>query len=94
MTSSSPLPDFEVLSGTWESPALEPMPLPDGGQMFLTRAFDFDDKKRGFAFRCGQIPIAAGGYLTVSAKENANRRAPGPRSLAPAQPYFISRGAC
>jgi hypothetical protein len=45
MTPSSPLPDFEVLSGTWESPVLESMPLPVGGQMFLTRAFDFDDKK-------------------------------------------------
>jgi hypothetical protein len=45
MTSSSALPDFDVLCGTWESPVLGLMPLPDGRQMFLTRAFDFDDKK-------------------------------------------------
>jgi hypothetical protein len=43
------LPDIETLNGTWESPALEPMPREgrsDGGasQRFVTRAFDFQDR--------------------------------------------------
>lgn len=38
----SPLPDYDTLAGTWESPELEPLPGADGNQTFLSRAFDFD----------------------------------------------------
>ncbi len=45
MTPSISLPDIETLKGTWESPELEPMPLPDGNKMFITRTFDFHDQR-------------------------------------------------
>jgi hypothetical protein len=38
----SALPDFDSLAGTWESPDVEPLPSPDGKQIFLVRTFDFD----------------------------------------------------
>jgi hypothetical protein len=41
-STASTVPDYETLAGTWESPDLEPLPGPDGNQIFLTRAFDFD----------------------------------------------------
>jgi len=54
MSKSNSLPDWETLAGTWQSPALEPMPLheaagaramqPNGNQIFISRTFDFDDK--------------------------------------------------
>jgi len=37
-TTTSIVPDYETLAGTWESPDLEPIP----GNVFLTRTFDFD----------------------------------------------------
>jgi hypothetical protein len=52
MTSFNVLPDIETLAGTWESPALEPMPLPGGTQLFITRAFDFHDRNWRVRF-CG-----------------------------------------
>jgi hypothetical protein len=36
------LPEYDTLKGTWQSPELEPLATPDGGQIFLVRAFDFD----------------------------------------------------
>ena len=44
MTPSISLPDIATLTGTWESPDLELMPLPDGNKIFITRAFDFHDR--------------------------------------------------
>ena len=41
-TKSSTLPDYESLTGTWESPELEPISGTDGNQTFLLRAFDFE----------------------------------------------------
>ena|SRR5579864_3816902 len=41
-SAATTVPDYENLSGTWESPELEPLPGPDGSQTFLTRTFDFD----------------------------------------------------
>jgi hypothetical protein len=38
----SALPDVDSLAGTWESPDVEPLPSPDGMQIFLVRTFDFD----------------------------------------------------
>jgi hypothetical protein len=35
-------PNFENLSGTWESPEVEPIPGSEGKGTFITRTFDFD----------------------------------------------------
>lgn len=40
---SSTFPNYETLAGTWESPEVEPLPGADGQQIFLVRAFDFDN---------------------------------------------------
>jgi hypothetical protein len=48
MTLSASLLDIKALSGTWESLDLEPIPEPVSlagtGQIFITRAFDFQDR--------------------------------------------------
>ncbi len=40
--SSPATPDYNNLSGTWESPELEPIPGAEGKDIFITRTFDFD----------------------------------------------------
>lgn len=41
---SQTLPEYRSLEGTWESPRPEPLALADGTQLFITRAFDFEDR--------------------------------------------------